>query len=131
MSGHLTLVIAMGKIGSNTAAAYGKLDARAVKGQSRNSLAMMEALAEADTAKICKELYNRFEEVILPENRDASSIRRILSIAGAKGALMSGSGAAVFGIFEEKEKARAAVEMLTARDFFVVMANAVNSTDSF
>lgn len=122
LSKDLTLVIAMGRMGSNTAAAYGKLDARAVKGQSRNSLAMMAALAEGDTAKVCKELYNRFEEVILPENKDASSIRRILSITGANGALMSGSGAAVFGIFEKREKAEEAVEMLCKRGFFAVTA---------
>ena len=126
LSEQLTLVIAMGKMGSNTAAAYGKLDARQGKGQTYHSLAMMEALAAADTKKICKELYNRFEDVILPENKDASSIRRILSITGANGALMSGSGAAVFGIFTDTQKAAAAVEMLRQKSFFAVTARAVN-----
>jgi len=120
------LVIAMGKMGSNTAKAYGKLDARKNSVADRSSDAMINALEEGNTKKIASLLFNRFEEVILPTNAPASSARRILRIQGAEGALMSGSGASVFGIFTDKQKAYAAVRILRAKGFFAVVENPVN-----
>ncbi len=120
------LVITMGKIGSNTARAYGKLDAQPKRKTDHLSDGMIEALQSGSTEKIASLLFNRFEEVILPANADASSARRILRIAGAQGALMSGSGAAVFGIFTEEERAEEAVRMLRAKGYFAVIATPVN-----
>ena len=61
----------------------------------------------------------------MPENADASAIRRTLRIAGAKGSLMSGSGASVFGIFDDGEKAKEAVNLLRQKDFFATLAHPV------
>ena len=121
LSEQLTLVIAMGKMGSNTAAAYGKLDARQSKAQTYHSLAMMEALAAADTKKICKELYNRFEEVILPERPMVTKIKETFLECGAVGTMMSGSGPSVFAIFEKEDEARRARDLLRQENCFVFM----------
>lgn len=120
------LVIAMGKIGSNTARAYGKLDAKADRACDRTAIPMIEALTQENAAKVAEKLFNRFEEVILPVNADASATRRIMRICGADGALMSGSGAAVFGIFDTEAKASSAISMLREKGFFAVAATPVN-----
>ena len=119
------LVIAMGKMGSNTARAYGKIDEQSEKKSLISSEKMLKSL-EMGADAVAAALYNRFEEVILPENADASAIRRTLRIAGAKGSLMSGSGASVFGIFDDREKAANAVEILCQKDFFATTAHPVS-----
>ena len=118
------LVIAMGKMGSNTAAAYRKIDGQSDEKQLRSSETMLGSL-EIGADAVAGALFNRFEEVILPENKDASCARRLLRIAGARGALMSGSGAAVFGIFSDRERAENALQMLKEKDFFATLAHPV------
>ncbi len=126
LSEDVRLVIAMGKIGSNTARAYGRLDAMRERGCDKTALPMIEALTEGDAPKVASLLFNRFEEVILPINADASAARRIMKVAGAQGALMSGSGAAVFGMFDDEKKAQAATTMLREKNFFAVTAKPIN-----
>lgn len=120
------LVIAMGGIGSNTARAYGRLDAKTDRACDRTAIPMIDALETGEAALVASRLFNRFEEVILPVNADASAARRIMRICGAEGALMSGSGAAVFGIFDAEAKASSAISMLREKGFFAVAATPVN-----
>jgi len=59
-------------------------------------------------------LYNALEQVaeeVLPEIRE---MKNLLRQRGAKGVLMTGSGSAVFGIYEREEEARSALEFLKA-----------------
>ena len=44
-------------------------------------------------------MYNVFESVVLPQCEEAASLRARLILLGARGAMMSGSGTAVFGVF--------------------------------
>lgn len=60
-----------------------------------------------------KTLYNIFEDAIFPVCPIAKSIKERLISMGASGALMSGSGSSVFGIFDNEEK------MNSARDVFL------------
>ena len=57
-------------------------------------------------------LFNRFEEVILPDCPLASKLKGELLHRGAESAAMSGSGATVFGIFRDAQVARSAAEAL-------------------
>ena len=50
-------------------------------------------------------MYNVFETVVLPASPVAAALRSHLISLGAKGAMMSGSGTAVFGVFDSKEAA--------------------------
>ncbi len=59
-------------------------------------------------------MFNIFESVILPMHKEASACKAILSVAGARVAMMSGSGPAVFGIFDGEDSACAAVAALQA-----------------
>lgn len=56
--------------------------------------------------------YNIFESVVLPTCARANAAKKELLRLGAKSALMSGSGATVFGIFESKEHALIAAERI-------------------
>lgn len=51
-------------------------------------------------------MYNVFESVVLPNAPIASSLRSRLITLGARGAMMTGSGTAVFGVFDSEEAAR-------------------------
>lgn len=61
---------------------------------------IIELLKNNDLKKISKNIFNRFEEVL--DNEEIFEIKRKLCKNGALGAIMSGSGSAVFGIFENK-----------------------------
>lgn len=76
---------------------------------------MAEALCSGRLEGIAKRLYNVFEEVLPPEAREEiQGIRTALLRCGAMNAAMSGSGPAVFGIFQAEEEAAAAEETLRA-----------------
>lgn len=61
------------------------------------------ALESKDIEKISKNIYNRFEEVMnLPE---VMQIKRVLNRGGAINSCMTGTGSAVYGIFEDEAKA--------------------------
>ncbi len=73
----------------------------------------MAALARrGDTAAVAENLYNIFEDVIYPECPEASAFRDRLLAEGADGALLSGSGSAVFGLFGSREAAERAAERI-------------------
>ena len=68
-------------------------------------------------------LYNIFEEVItIPE---IDEIKEIMIKIGAEKTLMSGSGPSVFGIYENEESARLAVESLQKLGFRAYYATSV------
>lgn len=59
-------------------------------------------------ADFSKKLYNVFEE--LYDDERTARIKQVLISAGAQGALLTGSGSAVFGVFGEEEAALRAAE---------------------
>ena len=91
----------------STPEAYGRLDR--LPPPSGDPYPPFAAALESGTlADIGKRLYNRFEDAF-PQ----SAFRGFMIQSGAYGALLSGSGSAVFGLFPETpaaEKARAVLE---------------------
>lgn len=57
-------------------------------------------------------LHSDFEKVVFPKFPEIQEAKRALLNAGAQGALMSGSGSAVFGLFGTKDKRDRAFEKL-------------------
>lgn len=55
-------------------------------------------------------MYNIFETVILPSAPETDALRARLLSLGARGAMMSGSGNAVFAVFADEEKAKEAAK---------------------
>jgi len=69
---------------------------------------MIKALTDGDIGGVARRMYNVFED-ILPRGRlEIEEIKSTLLDFGALGAVMTGSGPAVFGLFTEKTKAAAA-----------------------
>lgn len=126
LSPELYLVIAKGKQGSNTAEAYKAIDGVANRKQREMPKAFLN-IGDNNSAIIASELYNAFEQVVLPKNKEASAIKRALTVLGATGSLMSGSGSAVFGIFESQSKAQSAVEYLKDKGHFACICRPVAS----
>ena len=70
------------------------------------------ALERGDLGGIVRRMYNVFEDV--PDRRHAaiSDIKSVVLDNGALGAVMTGTGSAVFGIFDDETTARKACEKL-------------------
>lgn len=113
-------VIAIGGHGSSTPAAYKALDAEGYCGEG-DAEKMLCALEKKDGSVVC-ELYNAFESVILRTNKDARTLKNRFAELGARGALMSGSGASVFGLFGNRNEARVACAKLRELGYFAVVA---------
>ena len=69
---------------------------------------MLAAIRRQDAEGICAHLENVLETVTIPLYPQIQQIKNRLIALGAKGALMSGSGPTVYGLFENKTKAEAA-----------------------
>lgn len=102
----LHLVVAKGKGGVSTKEAYRLYDETGVKGEG-NSLALIEALRCGDREKTIQNLVNDLQvpaEILNPSVKDTyAHMRKFTDMA-----LMSGSGSAVFGIFESEYLAKQA-----------------------
>ena len=58
---------------------------------------------------------NDFEKVVFPQYPELLEVRRVLERSGAKYASLSGSGSAIYGLFDSQEKAAAAAKKLGQR----------------
>ncbi len=105
LSEHPTLpdchIVISGGIGHiATPEAYRRIDS--IKPAGTPSFHAFRSAAEAqELTAVASQLYNRFEDAV-PE---AEGVKAILIGNGAAGALMTGSGAAVYGLFAAKEEA--------------------------
>ena len=99
------LVIAKPDLMISTKYVYENLHANSLKVHP-NIDGMIEALSNRDLIKMCSLMGNVLETVTEKENPIITQIKDLMKEQGATGALMSGSGPTVFGIFTEEEKAR-------------------------
>lgn len=76
------------------------------------SAQVIAAIARDDREAVIANLYNDFESVIFDQYPIIGEIKQRLLDAGMSGALLSGSGASVFGIAQTEVQARAAVDAL-------------------
>lgn len=76
-------------------------------------------------ADLCAVLSNDLESVTVPRYPVIGEIKERLLAAGARGALMSGSGPTVFGLFDDEKRARSAVEEMRAQGWFATAVRAL------
>lgn len=93
----------------STAWAYSNLDLTK-KAEDNNLIYSEEGLLRGVGIEGC--LVNDLETVALTRHPEISRLKRALIEAGASGALMSGSGPTVFGIFHDRDRAEKAFEYL-------------------
>lgn len=77
------------------------------------TISALKALSDGDLNALCPLLYNALEEPAIALVPEIGRIKQELISLGAKAACMSGSGSAVFGVFETAEHAQAAQEQMT------------------
>lgn len=93
------------------AGAFKKLDAAPLR-RHPDTAGIIQALEQGELKEISRRLYNVFEDVDDRRMRTVSEIKSRLLDFGAQGAVMTGTGSAVFGIFGEEKAARIACEGL-------------------
>lgn len=76
----------------------------------------IRALQDGDLEAVCKKMGNVLETVTIPAYPIIQTIKDKMMQCGAVNAMMSGSGPTVFGIFNEREQAEKAAELLREED---------------
>jgi 4-diphosphocytidyl-2-C-methyl-D-erythritol kinase len=117
------LVLANPGIAVSTAAAYEKLS-RLTRSEAARIIpfSLMAAKAIRDLPLRAQ---NDFEEVVLIAHAEIGRLRTQLTEAGAVRALMSGSGATVFGVFDNLEASERAIKELRAAGIWAERAHAI------
>ena len=107
------ILIAKGREGVSTKWAYEQFDLMENRPIKQNP--MVKLLAEGNMKDVCNGMYNCFE-LLVPS---AKEIKEVMNNCGALGSMMSGSGTAVFGIFDNEEKMKSASNKLQAKNISV------------
>lgn len=99
------LVLVKPNFGVSTKEVYGAIDIKKIH-KHPNTKALMEAIERNDERFISCNMKNVLENVTLNKHRVLKDIKNEMIKRGAEGALMSGSGPTVFGIFDDMLKAQ-------------------------
>lgn len=75
---------------------------------------LVEDIRQKNLAAVTADMGNVLETVTIPNYPVIAEIKEHMMVHGAAGAMMSGSGPTVFGLFDDKEKAVAAYEAMLA-----------------
>ena len=109
------VIIAKPPISVSTAYVYGHI--RPDEITKRPDIEQMTlAIKEQDLNKLSDLLYNVMEEVTVSEYPVIEKLKSIMLENGALNSIMSGSGPAVFGLFDDREKAQAAMKALDSKE---------------
>lgn len=98
----------------STAEAYAAMRAPVLTSEKRAAILLSSRAEMEDTTNFVRNLHNDFEKVILPLRPRIGRAKSALLEAGARRALLSGSGASVYGIFTSEEEQAHAYSLLTA-----------------
>lgn len=107
----MIFVVCKPELDFSTPELYAELD-HAHATERPDTTAMRAALQRGDLTDIGKGLCNVFEQLVIPKHPELNYIKSVLMTYGAYGALMSGSGSAIYGIFDSFEYAAVACSML-------------------
>lgn len=83
-------------------------------------------LVERRIAELGSYLYNDLEAVVCKRHPALTEIKKKLMNSGAVGALVSGSGSSVFGIYLQQETARKATTKLISKEWQVFLTEIIN-----
>ena len=109
------IVICKPRFPISTPELFSRIDSRSPGGEP-DTPALISALERGDLAALAGGMRNVFEQVLSPGHGEIFEIRHRLISAGALGAMMSGTGSAVFGIFSGIQEARSCARLL-GRDY--------------
>ena len=108
---HCSLVIAKPKVHVSTKFVYGNLKADEIT-EHPDIDGQVQALRDNDLEQIVAKMGNVLETVTIPAYPVIDKIKQNMIRHGAMGAMMSGSGPTVFGVFEREEQAKEVCRLL-------------------
>ena len=109
---HCHIVVAQPADGVSTAAAYAAIDGAPITAHPDHTRAL-PAMERGDLKAVCQQVYNVFEPATAIPG--VMAIRRVMDAYAPLTSQMTGSGSAVFAIFEEEAAAKACRTALAAQ----------------
>ena len=106
------LVVCKPPAGMSTPRAYALIDQFPIS-RTQATEKMVSLLSGGDLRRIGEAVANRFDETM--KLQQVREIKRVMGNSGALGASMTGSGSAVFGIFDSEAAARACMQQLEGK----------------
>lgn len=108
------IVIAKPAFAISTPVLFAEIDARRSR-MRPDTAGLCEALAAGELGGVSRRMYNVFEDVLPRKWGGVFAIKAELLSGGALGAAMTGTGSAVFGLFDSEIAAQSCYETLRAR----------------
>jgi 4-diphosphocytidyl-2-C-methyl-D-erythritol kinase len=90
---------------------FGRIDARKIRLRP-DTLGMKQALEAGELPAVARRVYNVFEDVLDRRQAEVFAIKNQLISLGAMGAAMTGTGSAVFALFDDQATATAAHDVM-------------------
>ncbi len=119
-------VIGKPRKGMSTKAVFEKIDSEPIL-RRPDTAAMLSAIEQSSVPGIASAVYNVFEMPVSSEVPEISDIKETLLENGALTAAMTGSGSAVFGIFDNRSDAEKAKKILSQSYEDVFLTTPVSS----
>ena len=114
---NMDIVVVMPRRGASTPEIFSAFDSLPTPPPIDND-ALLKALEAGDKSLVAKYMANHLQPVTASLNQGIEAAIEALKKSGAMAAMMTGSGSACFGLFENGDSALAAQDMLIrARDF--------------
>lgn len=113
----LPIVIANPGFGISTKYAYQALDLNTI-GLNNTSDKMKRAVEAMDLDSVIQNLYNDFENLLLPKFPIIEELKKNMLSKGALGVLLSGSGSSIFGVMSSISHAHKVAKILKDEGFF-------------
>lgn len=109
-----TVLLCKPQVSISTAAVFGSFSLFR-KRQRPDTDGILRSLREGSAPALARRMYNVLEDGVAAKHRDITIIHKLLIELGALGAVMSGSGPTVFGLFPDKQSAQPAYKALKSR----------------
>lgn len=122
------IVIGKPRRGMSTKAVFTEIDSHPIY-KHPDTDGMIRAIKDGNIHGVADYVYNVFEPVVSFEVPDILAIKRTLRECGALCAAMTGSGSAVFGIFQSKKNAENAKNVLKRRFVDTFMTKPITSSE--
>lgn len=124
-----SIVICKPRFSISTPELFRELDEKGI-GSHPDTEGAMAALAAGDLRALAEKMENVFEQVLGGRGKAIGAIKKTMLKNGASGAVMSGTGSAVFGLFGDVDSAQTAADELKKRYDEVFLCRTIKCIDN-